>query len=90
MEDELLDDRLDRLFGETVRHIADGYYSGAADGLAEIADYFARAGLGMQSFLNMRRHLIESAREKTQCAVMAEEHLLIAERALKARRKENL
>lgn len=81
------DEKLSNLMDEVVRHIVDGYYSGAAEGLVEIAKYFAKAGLAPKQFAEIRQHLVQSAEQKTGCPIMARDFLKQAEKQLAADRK---
>ena len=77
---------LESLMNEVSDHLADGYVAGAADGLAIIADYYARAGLPMPVFMGMRKHLIDMAEQKAGCPTFIRESLAEAERLLCAKR----
>lgn len=77
---------LDSLMVETVSQLVDGNASDAADGLQIIAKYFARAGLPIQAFWNIRKHLIDSAIQKVGCPIFVKETLTEAERLLNVRR----
>ena len=86
IKDEQEDLYLDNLMSEVSDHLADGYVSGAADGLAIIADYYARAGLPADVFFGMRKHLIDMAEQKAECPILIRENLLEAERQLHIKR----
>lgn len=87
LSDELEDEKLNRIMCETVDHIVGGHFSDAADGLYELAKYFARAGMPQHTFEDIRKHLLDSASQKTGCPVFAREHLTQAERELSDKRK---
>ena len=82
MIDQLEDAKLDKLFNEIVRHLVDGHAPDAADGLAQLATYYAKAGLPQELFFGMRQHLLESATSKAGCAMFVHEKLKEAERYL--------
>lgn len=80
MLDPLADDKLYRLLSETVDNLVDGYVTGAAEGLRQIATYMARAGFCLRDFEDLRRHLVESAQAQAGCPIMIESALRAAER----------
>ena len=84
--DENHDDYLENLMDETVRHLVSGYVNAAADGMATIAQYFARAGMPIQAFQNMRKHLIDSATQEADCPIFIGEKLKDVEKILYEKR----
>ena len=90
LKDESHDYYLDDLMNEIAEKLSDGRPKDAADGLRDLASYFARAGMPIESFFNIRKHLIDQAREKAGCPVFIDEQLKLAEQELaKARTGES-
>lgn len=57
--------KVDDLINEAIRNLADDNPKIGAESLAELADIFAKAGMRKQSFMDIRKHIIEQAIEKT-------------------------
>jgi len=87
-QDSLEDDKLTGLMSEIEDHLVDGSVNEAADGMAALASYFAKAGLNKIEFNNMRMHLIESATRRVGCPIFIFEHLKEAEKLLFKQRNE--
>lgn len=86
IQEEQHDYHLDNLMNEVVDKLSEGHAKDAADGLLEIARYFAKAGMPQQSFLDLRQHLIQEAREKTGCPVFIKEQIEGIEREMREKR----
>lgn len=82
IQDEQHDYYLDDLMNEITAHLVDGAPKDAAQGLFKLASYFAKAGMPMSSFLNMRKHLVDQAIETSGSAYFIDEKLRIAEEEL--------
>ncbi len=86
MKDENHDEKLDKLMNDVVSNLVDGQPRYAGQALVELAGYFAKAGLKIQSFYDMRKHLIDCATEQVGCPVFIQEQLHQVEQMLHAER----
>lgn len=86
MQDENHDEKLDKLMNDVVSNLVDGQPRHAGQALAELATYFAKAGLKIQSFYDMRKHLIDSALEQVGCPAFIQEQLEQVEQIMHAER----
>lgn len=75
----------DKMFDDCVNSLADDDITKGAECLEELARCWAKAGLTLKSFLDMRTHLIEQAIERTD-AIFIKEKLELAERNNRAER----
>lgn len=73
-------DPFNQLLDHIIVELVDDNAIHAAEALAVLCDETSRAGLPMQAFLNLRRHCVESARERVQCNPFILERLIEAER----------
>jgi len=60
----MTDDEADKMINDVVDAICEDNIDRAAEALEFMAESFAKAGLGKQSFVNMKRHLIDSTIER--------------------------
>lgn len=74
--------QFDVLIDEAIDHLVDDDISKGADVLTEMARYWAKAGLPIESFMNMRLFVINEAKARTSSAFI-EEKLKLAERQSK-------
>lgn len=79
MQDEELDYEIDKLIDECINALVNDNASIAAEALASLAVFFAKAGMQMKAFLDIRKFIVDQAIEKTS-ALFISEKLLIAER----------
>lgn len=79
------DIEIDRLIDSAIDALADDSITHGADSLVQLASVWARAGLSQDSFMNMRKYIIESAKKKTD-TIFIDEKLRIQERNLYASR----
>ena len=80
------DQKLDTLMNDVVGCLVGGNPKHASEALIELAQYFARAGMPKESFFNMRKHLIDSAREQVGCPAFIKEQLECIERTMNTER----
>ena len=76
------DDPINPLIDECVDHLCDDNPEFGAESLVELANLFAKAGLGMQSFLNMREYIVQTAKERIGNHSFIDYKLKLAEREL--------
>lgn len=81
----LKNNKADQLIQECIDNLADDNINVGGECLQELARYWAKAGLEIKSFMDMRTYIIESAKQKTD-AKFIEEKLIVAERNLRAKR----
>lgn len=74
--------QFDVLIDEAINHLADDDISKGADVLQEMARYWAKAGLPIESFMSMRLYVINEAKARTTSQFI-EEKLKLAERQSK-------
>lgn len=79
-------DRINDLIDEAIDSLADDDISKGAEALLALAQSFAKAGLGIDSFQNTRQYIINEATAKTD-AVFIQEKLKIIEREMQQDRK---
>ncbi|NRA79863.1 MAG: hypothetical protein HRU18_16785 [Pseudoalteromonas sp.] len=75
--DKLIDDCIDSLIDDDIRK--------GGDCLEQLARHFAKAGLGLKSFTDMRTFIINQAVEQTD-AIFIKEKLELAERDSRTKR----
>lgn len=80
-----LQNKIDMLIEDCITELSDDNINKGAECLNELAQLWSKAGLGMQSFLNMRKHIVDSAIEKADKHFIAEK-LTLAERELREKR----
>lgn len=81
-QDDQHDYYLDNLMTQIIDLLVDDKPEDAANGMLELAQYFAKAGMPKQSFANLRSHLIDEAESKTGYRPFIQEKLNLAEKAL--------
>lgn len=79
------DNKIDMLIEESIKELSGDDINKGAECLIELATYWAKAGLTMNSFLDMRKHIIDSAIAKTDKHFITEK-LTLAERELREKR----
>lgn len=85
-EDSAYANSIDRLIGSCSEELIAGRYDKAAEGLQELCYTFARAGLGMESFGNMRRYIINQAKQCVDSELLMEYELEQQEKKLRQKR----
>lgn len=70
---------------ECITQLADDDINKGGEALQELAIYWAKAGLTIQSFMNMRTYIVGMAKRKTE-ALFIDEKLKIAEQKLREKR----
>lgn len=82
-------DEINELIDDCIDHLCDDNPEYGASSLVELATLFAKAGLGIQSFVNMRQFIIRSSIERlgTQATGFIEYKLKLAEQLLQKERK---
>ncbi len=82
-------DDINELIDDCIDHLCDDNPEYGAGSLAELARIWAKAGLGMQSFLNTRQFIINSSIERlgTQATSFIHYKLQIAEQELTKQRR---
>jgi len=80
-----LANKADAMIEECIVNLIDDDINKGGESLQELARYWAKAGLTMQSFLDMRTYIIEMAKKKTD-AYFIDEKLKISEKALREKR----
>ena len=76
---------IDRLVDECINNLADDNIHSGAESLTDLARLWAKAWLGMKSFLDMRTYIINEASARTD-AFFIQEKLQLAERKLQNER----
>ncbi len=76
---------IDALIEECITNLTDDNINQGGESLEELARYWAKAGLTIKSFMDMRTYIINAAVEKTD-AFFIQEKLKIAEQALRVKR----
>ncbi len=81
------DDRnkIDRLFDECVDKLSSDNINEGVEALEELAHYWAKADLPYNSFIEIKTHLIEEARKRTD-TLFIQEKINLAEKAAYERR----
>ena len=81
-------DEVNELVDDCIDHLCDDNPEYGAGSLAELARIWAKAGLGMQSFLNIRQFIINSSIERlgTQATAFINYKLQVAEQELMKKR----
>jgi len=80
--------QFDKLIDDAIDHLSDDDISKGADVLQEMARYWAKAGLPLESFMNMRQHVINEAKARTNSQFI-DTKLKLAERQAKVIRNDN-
>lgn len=75
-------DFVNDLIDDAIIQLADNKIDSGVDCLVELAKIFSKAGCEMQSFFNIRKHIIDSAAEKTD-AYFIETKVKLAEKQLR-------
>ncbi len=78
-------DKLNVQIDECISHLADDSIDRGGEALHEIAILFAKSGAGIESFMNMRKYIINEAEKKTSAAFI-QEKLRIFEQQARERR----
>ena len=79
------DDRFNAAIDEAIVHLCDDDPNQGAGALLEIAQMWAKAGLPQSSFTEVRQHIVNEAKARTD-ALFIDEKLLNAERLLQEQR----
>lgn len=74
----MLENKIDQLIEDCITELCCEQITNGAESLQELAQYYAKAGMGMQSFLDTRTYIINQAKEKTD-ALFIDEKLSLAE-----------
>jgi hypothetical protein len=74
---------IDRLINESIKDLADGDYKRSAENLAEFAGMWAKAGLPLSSFQELRGYIVQESQLKNPLCRM---HLEAAEKDLQITR----
>jgi hypothetical protein len=77
--------KADAMIEDCINALCDDDINKGAEALTELAKYWNKAGLTMQSFLDMRIYIINMAKEKTD-AIFIDEKLKLSEKALREKR----
>ena len=64
-EPKITEEKLDNLVSECITELCDDNATRGAEALAELATIYARAGMPMQVFQNMRKYIVCEAIERT-------------------------
>lgn len=73
-----MDDKVNDLIDEAITALSDDSITKGADALEELAQMWAKAGMPIKSFLEVRQYIINEATAKTD-ALFIQEKLKIAE-----------
>jgi hypothetical protein len=76
---------IDALIEECITNLSDDNIKMGGESLQELARYWAKAGLTLKSFMDMRTYIINAAIEKTD-AFFIREKLKLAEEDLRVKR----
>lgn len=76
---------IDKLIDEAIDGLSDDNIKIGADALAQLATLWSKAGLTLNSFLDIRQYIINEATQKTS-ALFINEKLKIAEKTLRESR----
>lgn len=76
---------IDNLVDECIDNLASDSINSGAESLIELAHIWAKSGLGMRAFLNMRQFIINEASDRTDVLFISEK-LKLAERKLRDER----
>jgi len=76
---------IDALIEECITNLSDDNIKMGGESLEELARYWAKAGLTLKSFMDMRTYIINAAIEKTD-AFFIQEKLKLAEEDLRVKR----
>lgn len=76
---------IDNLIQECITNLCDDNIKRGGESLEELARYWAKAGLTLKSFMDMRQYIINEAVEKTD-VVFIQEKLKLAEQDLRVKR----
>lgn len=81
----ITEDKINDLIDEAITNLADDNVNVGAESLVELAQIFAKAGMTKESFMNIRKYIINEAIERTD-AVFIKEKLKSAEKQLQENR----
>lgn len=81
----MFENKVDQLIEECITELSSDDIRKGGESLQELARYWAKAGLTLKSFLDMRTYIIEQAKLKTD-ALFIEEKLKLHEQALREER----
>jgi|6_EtaG_2_1085325.scaffolds.fasta_scaffold09693_6 type IV secretory pathway VirB6-like protein len=76
---------IDQLIEECIDSLCSDDINQGAESLQNLASEFAKSGMTMQSFLDTRTYIIESAKNKTD-AIFINEKLKLSEKSLREKR----
>ena len=76
------DDPINPLIDECIDQLCDDNAEFGAESLAELAQVWAKSGLGMQSFLNVRQYIVNTAKDRIGNHSFIDYKLKLAEREL--------
>ena len=76
---------IDKLIEECITNLCYDNIKCGGESLEELARYWAKAGLTLKSFMDIRKYIINEAVEKTD-AIVIKEKLELAERDLREKR----
>ena len=76
---------IDNLIEECITNLCDDNIKCGGESLEELARHWAKAGLTLKSFMDMRTYIVNEAVEKTD-AIFIKEKLELAERDLRVKR----
>jgi len=79
------ENHIEKLIDECIDSLCDDNIFHGAESLQELAQNFAKAGMTMKSFLDIRTFIINQAKEKTD-ALFIDEKLKLSEQALREKR----
>ena len=79
------ENHIDQLIEECIDNLCYDNINQGAESLQVLAREFAKGGMTMQSFLDTRTYIIESAKKKTD-AIFIDEKLKLSEQALREKR----
>lgn len=83
------EDALYNLIEQSIEDLASESVSKGAESLEELAVIFAKAGMYRSTFNDIRKHIVDQAKQRTD-ALFIEEKLKLAERKLTLKRSTNV
>lgn len=78
-------DPINDLIDQAIDSLVNDAPEKSAEALTELAEMWAKAGLGLPSFLDMRKHIIKTAIQQTS-AYFIQEKLSVQERIMREKR----
>lgn len=89
LKDDQHNSYLDLMLTEIIDHLSNGHSIDAADGLVQLARFYARAGMPIETFYNMRKYIVGSAINKAGNQEFIINNLKVAEQQLRKDRNIN-